>query len=241
MPDTTSPSWNALYATAELQAGYFTTAQGAEADPSPQLLYKHLKAGRIRRVRRGIYRLVHFPMSDEEHLVECWLWAEQAGVFSHETALFYHDLSNVLPKHVYLTVPEAWRGRRLRVPEGLVLHYGSSQRPSGPGAVRSRSRSQHERSTTSSTPIFPQSTSSEPSPRRATVASSTGTTWTASQRDYARCKEPDVQVHSTQMDLPCSLPLLSGADLMPHHRHGERDSVVDAALDAMDAEQLRAR
>ncbi|OIP37095.1 MAG: hypothetical protein AUK47_14085 [Deltaproteobacteria bacterium CG2_30_63_29] len=124
MPDTTSPSWNALYATAELQAGYFTTAQGAEAGYSPQLLYKHLKAGRVRRVRRGIYRLVHFPMSDEEHLVECWLWAEQAGVFSHETALFYHDLSNVLPKHVYLTVPEAWRGRRLRVPEGLVLRYG---------------------------------------------------------------------------------------------------------------------
>ena len=124
MLKTASPSWDALYATAELQAGYFTTAQGAEAGYSPQLLYKHLKAGRIRRVRRGIYRLVHFPMSDEEHLVDCWLWAEQAGVFSHETALFYHDLSDVLPNHVYLTVPEAWRGRRLRVPKGLVLRYG---------------------------------------------------------------------------------------------------------------------
>jgi len=124
MPETNSPSWDALYATAELQAGYFTTAQGAEAGYSPQLLYKHLEAGRIRRVRRGIYRLVHFPTTDEEHLVDCWLWAEQAGVFSHETALFYHDLSDVLPKHAYLTVPEAWRGRRLRVPEGLVLRHG---------------------------------------------------------------------------------------------------------------------
>ncbi len=124
MPETTSPSWDALYATAELQAGYFTTAQGAEAGYSPQLLYKHLKAGRIRRVRRGIYRLVHFPMSDEEHLVDCWLWVGQAGVFSHETALFYHDLSDILPKHVHLTVPETWRRRRLRVPEGLVLRYG---------------------------------------------------------------------------------------------------------------------
>lgn len=95
MPDAKSPSWDALYATAELQAGYFTTAQGADAGYSPQLLYKHLKAGRIRRAHRGIYRLVHFPTSDEEHLVECWLWAEQAGVFSHETALFCHDLSDV--------------------------------------------------------------------------------------------------------------------------------------------------
>lgn len=124
MPDATSPSWDALYATAELQAGYFTTAQGAEAGYSPQLLNKHLEAGRLRRVRRGVYRLVHFPMSDDEHLVICWLWAERAGVFSHETALFYHDLSDILPKQVYLTVPEAWRRRRLRVPAGLVLRYG---------------------------------------------------------------------------------------------------------------------
>jgi predicted transcriptional regulator of viral defense system len=124
MPETTTPSWDALYAAAESQAGYFTTAQAAAAGYSPQLLYKHLKAGRVRRVRRGTYRLVHFPMSDEEHLVEFWLWAEQAGVVSHETALFYHDLSDVLPKHVHLTVPEAWRGRRLRVPEGLVLRFG---------------------------------------------------------------------------------------------------------------------
>ena len=101
-----------------------TTAQGAEAGYSPQLLYKHVKAGRVRRVRRGIYRLVHFPMSDEEHQVECWLWAEHTGVFSHETALFYYDLSDVLPEHVYLTVPEVWRRRRFRVPEGLVLRYG---------------------------------------------------------------------------------------------------------------------
>jgi len=124
MFEATLPSRDALYVTAELQAGYFTTAQGAEAGYSPQLLYKHLKAGRIRRVCRGVYRLVHFPMSDDERLVECWLWAEQAGVFSHETALFYQDLSDVPPQHVHLTVPEEWRGRRLRVPEGLVLHHG---------------------------------------------------------------------------------------------------------------------
>ena len=80
------------------------------------MLFKHLRAARIRRVRRGVYRLVHFPMSDEEHLVQCWLWAAQAGVFSHETALVYHDLSDVLPTHVHLTVPEEWRGRWLRVP-----------------------------------------------------------------------------------------------------------------------------
>ncbi|MGE3966449.1 MAG: hypothetical protein AB7I09_20300 [Planctomycetota bacterium] len=45
-------------------------------------------------------------------------------MFSHETSLFLHDLSEALPSKVHMTLPTAWRTRRLRVPEGLVLHYG---------------------------------------------------------------------------------------------------------------------
>ena len=120
---TTSPSWDALYATAAAQAGHFTTAQAAEAGYSSPLLHKHLKAGRITRVRRGIYRLVHFPASDEEGLVVLWLWSDQQGVVSHETALSRHELSDVLPHEVEMTLPAAWSQRRLRVPEGLRLHY----------------------------------------------------------------------------------------------------------------------
>ena len=50
-------------------------------------------------------------------------WAGQVGVFSHETALALHDLSDALPGKVHLTVPSSWRRRRLRVPAGLVLHF----------------------------------------------------------------------------------------------------------------------
>jgi len=71
-----------------------------------------------------VYRLVHFPTSDHEDLVVLWLWSEQVGVFSHETALALHDLSDVLPGQVHMTVPASWRRRRLRVPAGLVLHFG---------------------------------------------------------------------------------------------------------------------
>jgi predicted transcriptional regulator of viral defense system len=87
------------------------------------LLHKYLANGRVIRVRRGIYRLVHFPASEHEDLVVLWLWADQAGVFSHETALALHDLSDVLPSKVHMTAPASWRHRRLRVPSGLVLHY----------------------------------------------------------------------------------------------------------------------
>lgn len=117
------PDWEALYSIAQSQSGYFRTTQAATAGYSPQLLRKYLDNGRIVRVRRGIYRLVHFPVSEHEDLVVAWLWAEQAGVFSHETALALHDLSDALPAKLHMTLPVSWRRRRLRVPAGLVLHY----------------------------------------------------------------------------------------------------------------------
>lgn len=118
-----SPDWEALYSTAQSQSGYFTTGQAATAGYSPQLLRKYLDNGRVVRVRRGIYRLVHFPASEHEDLVVAWLWAEQAGVFSHETALALHDLSDALPSKTHMTLPASWRHRRLRIPAGLALHY----------------------------------------------------------------------------------------------------------------------
>lgn len=118
-----SPDWNSLFAVAQGQDGYFTTAQAAQSGYSRPLLHKHLANGKVVRARRGIYRLVHFPASDHEDLVVLWLWSEQAGVFSHETALALHDLSDVLPSKVHLTLPVTWRRRRLRVPVDLVLHF----------------------------------------------------------------------------------------------------------------------
>jgi len=117
-----TPDWDALFEIAQGQAGYFITRQAASAGYSPQLL-AYLGSKKVERVRRCIYRLVHFPASDHEDLIVLWLWSEQAGVFSHETALALHDLSDVLPGKVHLTLPAGWRRRRLRVPSGLVLHF----------------------------------------------------------------------------------------------------------------------
>ena len=117
------PDWNALYEMAAAQDGYFTTRQAAAAGYSRPLLARHLSSGRIVRVRRGIYRVVHYPPSDHEDLVVVWLWSGQAGVFSHETALALHDLSDVLPGRIHLIVPALWNQRRLKIPEGVALHY----------------------------------------------------------------------------------------------------------------------
>lgn len=122
-PLSTEPVWQALYDVAASQEGFFTTRQAAAAGYSAPLLAHHRKAGRITRIRRGVYRLVHFPAGEHEDLVVAWLWAEAAAVISHQTALSLHGLSDSLPVRIHLTLPLDWRRRRLRVPRGLVLHY----------------------------------------------------------------------------------------------------------------------
>jgi predicted transcriptional regulator of viral defense system len=118
------PDWDQLFETAAAQAGLFTTRQAAAAGYSPQLISHHLGARRMLRVRRGVYRIVHFPAGDHEDLAAVWLWSQQEGVFSHQTALALHNLSDLLPAQLHLTLPLAWSSRRLRVPEGVVLHFG---------------------------------------------------------------------------------------------------------------------
>ncbi len=117
------PSWDRLFEFAVGQAGLFTTKQAAEAGYSPQLLVHYLRIGRVVRVRRGVYRLVHFPLAEDEEFVTLWLWSEQQGVFSHQTALSMHGLSDVLPSRVDLTLPLSWKKRRFRVPPGVILHH----------------------------------------------------------------------------------------------------------------------
>jgi predicted transcriptional regulator of viral defense system len=122
------PDWDRLFETAGAQEGYFTTRQAADAGYSSQLLLKHIRAGRVSRTRRGIYRLVHFPAGEHEELVTAWLWSERASVISHQTALALHGLSDALPADVHLTLPSGWRRRRLRVPAGVVLHHADVPR-----------------------------------------------------------------------------------------------------------------
>jgi predicted transcriptional regulator of viral defense system len=119
------PDWDHLYGTASVQEGYFTLRQAAEAGYSPQLLTKYLKNGKVQRARRGLYRLAHFPPGEHEDLVTIWLWSEQAGVFSHETALALHELSDAMPALIHLTLPgelRSWSHTR-NIPEGVVLYF----------------------------------------------------------------------------------------------------------------------
>lgn len=121
--DGSTPSWDQLWEIAAAQTGYFTVAQASEAGFSRPLLQYHLQSGKLERWGRGVLRLSRFPPGEHEDLVPLWLWADGEGVFSHETALALHDLSDALPDTRHMTLPTSWASRRVRIPPGLAVHH----------------------------------------------------------------------------------------------------------------------
>jgi predicted transcriptional regulator of viral defense system len=120
---------DSLFEIAEGQQGYFTAKQAADAGYQLGSQAHHAKSGNWVRVERGIYRLARFPQSSEEQLVIYALWSrnragEPEGVYSHQTALSIHELSDVNPAKLHMTVPTAFR-RNAETPKILVLHRAS--------------------------------------------------------------------------------------------------------------------
>jgi predicted transcriptional regulator of viral defense system len=114
-----APNWPALLSLAVSQASYFATEQAAVLGFSSELLIHHLRAARLQRVQRGIYRVAHLPAHADEDLVVVWLWSKQQGVFGYQTALALHQLSDLIPAKLSLVVPLSWKSRRLHVPTAV--------------------------------------------------------------------------------------------------------------------------
>lgn len=105
---------------AATQSGYFTAAQALDLGYSYPLQSYHTRRGNWQRVDRGIYRLPEWPVGDYDDLVRWSLWSRSIGVVSHDTAISVHDLGDVNPNRVHLTVPPSFRARA----DGVVLHKG---------------------------------------------------------------------------------------------------------------------
>jgi len=120
----TQQSLKALYSVAATQGGYFTAKQAAEAGYDYSHLVYHLQAGNFERAAHGLYRLPTIPLAEHDDLIRLSLWSRghddiPKGIVSHVSAMFLHQLSDVLPSKVHLTVPS---GFRKVVPRGCVLH-----------------------------------------------------------------------------------------------------------------------
>lgn len=113
---------------AEAQQGYFTSRQAAECGFSPTNFPRKVAQGKWLKERvRGVYRLASYPMTARPELALWMLWSADKqgrpqGVWSHETALDIHGLSEVSPAKLHMSVPKSFR-KATKIPNHICLHY----------------------------------------------------------------------------------------------------------------------
>jgi len=119
-------NYSRLYKTVSDQQGYFTAKQAKEAGYADNTHPFHVKAGNWTREHRGIYRLAKYPWTEHPDMALWALWShnrkgEPQGVYSHDTALSLHEISDLNPAKLHMTVPPAFR-RNSPPPKILLLH-----------------------------------------------------------------------------------------------------------------------
>ncbi|MBC3804638.1 hypothetical protein GH808_09365 [Acetobacterium fimetarium] len=75
--------------------------------------------GRIERISKGIY-------IDAQQMVDDYLIMQyrcKRGIFSHETALFLHDLSDRSPLKLMMTIPTGYNTRLLKMDDRYQFFY----------------------------------------------------------------------------------------------------------------------
>lgn len=113
---------------AENQQGYFTSRQAVECGFSRPNFHRKISSGKwLKEKLRGIYRLAHYPPTSRPELAFWTLWSadkqgKPQGIWSHETALEIHGLSNVSPAKLHMSVPKSFR-KSTEIPKGLSLHF----------------------------------------------------------------------------------------------------------------------
>lgn len=100
------------------QAGYFTSAQALEVGYSYQAQKYHADRGNWVRVDRGLYRIPYWPSSRDDSFIRWSLWSGSRAVVSHQSAAAVHELSDLDPARVHLTVGPGFHRRDA----AIVLH-----------------------------------------------------------------------------------------------------------------------
>ena len=121
-------SFDRLFEIAERQQGDFTAKQAEAAGFDEKNHYYHVRCGNWIRECRGVYRLSKFPITERPDMIAWSLWSRDRtdkpqGVYSHETALSFYNLSDLNPPKLHMTVPPDFR-RSAPIPQVLVLHRG---------------------------------------------------------------------------------------------------------------------
>lgn len=97
--------WDQLVGRAAEQHGYVTTRDARDLEIDPTQLRLLAARGRLERIGRGVYRVPVLPRGEHDQFAAAVAWSLGRGVISHESALVLHDLADVNPPRIHLTVP----------------------------------------------------------------------------------------------------------------------------------------
>ena len=104
------------------QYGYVTTKNARDLEIHHGELARLARRGKLVRVAHGVYRFGEFPTTGRDEYMLAVLWTGNPdAALSHETALAVHDLCDVNPNVIHLSVPQDARIKR-QGGEGYVIH-----------------------------------------------------------------------------------------------------------------------
>jgi len=99
--------------------GILESKQVTEAGIDNKILQRLVKSREIERIGRGLYVDVNY-MEDEYFVTQ---FRCKQGIYSHETALFFHDLCDRTPLQLTLTIPNGYNTRILKDTEKYKFFY----------------------------------------------------------------------------------------------------------------------
>ena len=109
-----------VYALLKERNGYLTTKEARENGIENKTLQRMTNQGLIERVVHGLYIGTDiFPDPFYVAQYRC-----PKGIFSNETALFLHDLSDRDPLRLMLTIPSGWN-TKLLTDESILFFYSN--------------------------------------------------------------------------------------------------------------------
>ena len=102
--------------------GYVTPALVAPLGVPAVELRKMVSRGTLESAGHGVYRIPSLPFDRYDEFILARLWAAGRGVISHDSALLVHELCDINPAKVHLTVPTSYRISRAGGDRYVVHH-----------------------------------------------------------------------------------------------------------------------
>jgi len=99
--------------------GFITSSEADLEGINNKLLQRMQQSGEIERVAHGVYMDPN-QMVDEYMLTQ---YRCEKGIFSHETALYFHDLTDRTPFQLMLTIPSGYNTRLLKEKTKFKFFY----------------------------------------------------------------------------------------------------------------------